>query len=121
MLISVCGYGGILQMPFDLLTSCSRGAERAHKIDDCMDPGTTMDDPISTFIGDEAQQNINIGKLIGCIRACGFDLAFAKAQDSATEPIITLTSARLELLVDEPGLKVTVKEDILTEVSTEDR
>ena len=80
-----------------------------------------MDDPISTFIGDEAQQNINIGMLIGCIRACGFDLAFAKAQDSATEPIITWTSARLELLVDEPGLKVTVKEDILTEVSTEDR
>ena len=68
-----------------------------------MSASTYVDDPISTFIGDKAQQDINIGKLIGCILACGFDLAFAKAQDSDTEPIITWTSARLELLDDEPG------------------
>ena len=86
---------------------------------DEMSASTYVDDPISTFIGDKAQQDINIGKLIGSTHPCGFDLAFAKAQYSDTEPIITWTSARLELLDDEPGLKVTVKEDILTEVSAD--
>ena len=80
---------------------------------------TYVDDPISTFIGDEAQQGLNISKLIGSILACGFELAFSKAQDSVTEPALTWTSARLELLEEEPGLKATVKEDILTEVSAD--
>ena len=49
----------------------------------------------------------------------GFDLAFAKAQDSSADQIITWTSAVFELLEDEPGIKVTVKAEILAEVGND--
>mgnify|MGYP000718660855 CR=1 FL=1 len=49
--------------------------------------------------------------------ALGFDLAFAKAQDSMTDAVITWTSAEFELLEDELGIGVTVAE-ILAEVGS---
>ena len=86
---------------------------------DAMTASCYVDDPLSTFIGTQQEQDNNIAKFVGCILAMGFELSFPKAQDSDVEQVVTWTSARLELLQDDddPGIKVTIKEDILTEVA----
>ena len=84
-----------------------------------MSASTYVDDPIASFIGDDEEQDLNMGKLIGSILAMGFELAFAKAQDSKVDRVVTWTAARFEFLQDEPGLKVTVKEEILADVAAD--
>ena len=75
---------------------------------------TYVDDPISTFIGEQQGRSLSIGKLVGSILAMGFDLVFAKAHDSMTDAAITWTSAVFELMEDELGIKVTVNADVFS-------
>ena len=78
---------------------------------DAMNASTYVDDPLVTFVGDQADQDLNIAKNVGSILAMGFSLSFPKAQDSDVERVVTWTSARMELIVgDDPGIKVSIKE-----------
>ena len=72
-----------------------------------------------SIVGDKAQQDMAVCKIVGSILAMGYQLAFAKAQDSDVEGEITWTSAKLEILYDELAVKVEVKAEILAEL-TED-
>ena len=57
--------------------------------------GTNVDDPLSSFVGDEAIQDDAIVKVVGGLLALGYKLASSKAQYSRYEKATTWTSTAL--------------------------
>ena len=82
-----------------------------------MSASTYVDDPIASFIGDDDQQDDNMCLVVAALLAFGYDLAFNKAQDSKVERNVTWTSAILTILTAEPGIKVEVKAEIISDLS----
>ena len=75
-----------------------------------------VDDPIMTFFGTAAENEHNMIKVVACLAALGYDLAYSKAQDSEKERVLTWTSGTIE--VDAACSKITasVKPEILADV-----
>ena len=78
---------------------------------------TYVDDPIITLAGTESETDRTMAKVVLCLRALNYDLAFEKAQDSIHDPTITWTSARLHYSEDDESIEVSVKEEIIVEVT----
>ena len=78
---------------------------------------TCVDDPIMSIVGDSAAQHLAVCKIVGSILAMGYQLAFAKAQDSDADFEVTWTSARIQILHKELAVKVEVKAEILAELT----
>ena len=84
--------------------------------EDQVEASTYVDDPIISLVGTRAEQDLAIGQCVGSLLAMGFELAFAKAQDSAEEDVVTWISGRLQILHDQEAVAVEIKEEILAEL-----
>mgnify|MGYP002281324822 CR=1 FL=1 len=76
---------------------------------------TYVDDPLSSYIGTDDEQEEAICITTAGLLILGFDLAFDKAQDSNEGPV-TWTSAKLEITHGDETIKEQVKDDIIAEV-----
>ena len=85
--------------------------------DGVMNAGTYVDDPLISFMGNQEEQYEAMGLVIGGLLAMGYELAFAKAQDSNEDEALTWTVARLTVLHEAEAIKAEVKEDILIDLS----
>ena len=81
-----------------------------------LNASTYVDDPIISVMGSSSEQDVAIGQFVGSLLAMGFDLAFAKAQDSAFEDVVVWTSGKLQILHDEQAIAVEIKDEILAEL-----
>ena len=101
---------------------CGRALAQAMRMACCviddgmMSAATYVDDPIATFAGTDKEIEVNMGKMMAMLLAMGYELAFSKAQDTAVEKRIVWTSAVIELLESEPGVKISIKPEILNDI-----
>ena len=77
--------------------------------DGVMNAGTYVDDPLISCMGNQEEQSEAMGLVIGGLLAMGYELAFAKAQDSNQDEVLTCTVARLTILHEAEAIKAEVK------------